>query len=241
MVRYVDSGLKVSITTRLASRRKDQEYWAGGAGVPLKRLPAQEPRVFLDKMPAAEAEPPARKLQHLNDRCDVIAPRRIQKTGHLSATSLYPSPLSVHRVFKSVHGCPYILSLIVQQGFPLHLHMRPVDRQDDITVMNFIVIIMDYFVAFEIFPLRRMKPFIKRSSACTGQHLIDGMPGLIIYMRPIIQMVVSAEVHPDAGVPEAVPERITILGIISPILNLLFVLKSFSRIWQRSNSPYLNL
>jgi hypothetical protein len=34
MVRYVDSGLKVRITTTLASSRKDQEYWAGGAGVP---------------------------------------------------------------------------------------------------------------------------------------------------------------------------------------------------------------
>jgi hypothetical protein len=45
--------------------------------------------------------------------------------------------------------------------------------------------------------------------------MIDGMPGLIIDMRPIIQMVVSAEVHPDAYVPEAVPEHITFLGIIS--------------------------
>jgi hypothetical protein len=34
MVKYVDSGLKVSITTTLASSRKDQEYGAGGIGVP---------------------------------------------------------------------------------------------------------------------------------------------------------------------------------------------------------------
>ena len=34
MLRYVDSGLKVSITTRLASSRKDQEYGAGGTGAP---------------------------------------------------------------------------------------------------------------------------------------------------------------------------------------------------------------
>ena len=39
------------------------------------------------------------------------------------------------------------------------------------------------------------------------------MPGQIIDMSPIIQMVVSAEVQPDACVPEAVPEQIAFIGI----------------------------
>jgi hypothetical protein len=34
MAKYIDSALKVSITTTLASSRKNQEYGAGGTGVP---------------------------------------------------------------------------------------------------------------------------------------------------------------------------------------------------------------
>jgi len=53
MVRDVDSGLQVRVTTTLVSSRKDQEYWAGGIGVPrwASKRP-DEPRPIVESAPS---------------------------------------------------------------------------------------------------------------------------------------------------------------------------------------------
>jgi hypothetical protein len=88
--------------------------------------------------------------------------------------------------------------------------MGPINGHENIPVVCLIVIVIDHPDTLGIW----RTPGIKRSPARTGQHLVDGMPGLIFDMRPVIQMIASAEVHPDPRIPEAVPEQLPFLGII---------------------------